>query len=327
MKMLVTGATGFIGSRLVDALLGGRHSVRALTLPGEDVSALEKRGVDVRRGDLTKPESLRGVCDGIDVVFHLAGRVTDWGTRAQFYTAILDATRNLLKEASGKSKRFVYVSSIAAMGMGTHLKGVRETDGPRKSGVPYNDAKADAEALVMAHHNAGAMACTIVRPANVTGPGSVWVRDIVDRMYQMPVPLFDGGRHSASLVYVDNLVEGILLAGTKDIARGRAYHFRDDWKVTWKQYVEDLGSLIGKKPHGSLPFRLAWIIARILEPILNPLRLRPPLTRLAVAVMGRDNDVDCSLAKKDLGWKTRVTYEEAKIKIGNWVRETYLNKK
>ena len=64
----------------------------------------------------------------------------------------------------------------------------------------------------------------------------------------MPVPLFDGGRYSASFVYVDNLVDGIIRAGTMDIAKGKAYHFRDDWNVTWKEYITDLGSFIGKRP-------------------------------------------------------------------------------
>src|SRR5271157_4253396 len=72
-------------------------------------------------------------------VHHLAGRVTDWGTKRQFYTAIYDATENLIKEAAGRASRFVYISSIAAMGMGRHQKGIKETDPTRKSGIPYND--------------------------------------------------------------------------------------------------------------------------------------------------------------------------------------------
>ena len=128
MNALVTGATGFIGSVLVRDLTAKGHHVRALVLPGEKTDALEKQGARIVRGDLTDPGSLRGICDGIDTVFHLAGRVTDWGTKKQFYTAIYDATENLLQEAAGKAARFVYASSIAAMGMGRHLKGVKETD-------------------------------------------------------------------------------------------------------------------------------------------------------------------------------------------------------
>ncbi|HNW27122.1 MAG TPA: NAD-dependent epimerase/dehydratase family protein [Spirochaetota bacterium] len=326
MKALVTGATGFIGSVLAKELMARGHGVRALAFPEEKVSELAEMGAEICRGDLTAPESLRGICDGVDTVFHLAGRVTDWGTRKQFYTAIYTATENLLKEAAGKASRFVYVSSLAAMGMGRHLKGVKETDPPRKSGVYYNDAKADAEALVRSYHDAGTISCTIVRPANVTGPGSVWVRDIIDQMLKMPVPLFDRGRHPTSFVYVDSLVDGMIRAGTMDIARGKAYHFRDDWTATWGEYITFLGSLVGKRPRGNIPFRLAWPLGLVMEKILNPLQVRSPLTRLNVGVLGRNNDIDTSLARAELGWRTIVPYREAMERIAAWVRAHYADR-
>ena len=136
MNALVTGATGFIGLYLVKELVREKHSVRALVLPGEDVSALEAQGVTVWRGDLSKRESLRGICNGIDVVFHLAARVTDWGTKKQFYDAIYTATKNLIEEASGNAARLVYISSVAALGCNRHLKGVKETNSLRNRAYP-----------------------------------------------------------------------------------------------------------------------------------------------------------------------------------------------
>jgi nucleoside-diphosphate-sugar epimerase len=323
MRALVTGATGFIGSVLVRELLSKQHAVKALALPGEDTSLLEGAGVSVFRGDLTDRESIRGLCEGSDTVFHLAARVTDWGAKSEFYRAIFDSTSNLLKESVSCAKRFVYVSSIAALGLGAHLKGVKESSSPRKSGVPYNDAKADTEALVRSYHNTGGIDCVIVRPANVTGPGSVWVRDIVERMRDMAVPLMDGGRHSASLVYVDSLVDGIIRAGVSPAAPGNAYHFRDDWDVSWERYIRDLGAMIGKRPRGRIPFRAAWAAGWMMEKALTPFNVRPPVTRLAAGVMGRDNDVDTSRARAELGWRTTATYEEAIERIGEWVKERY----
>ncbi len=322
MNAMVTGATGFIGSHLVRQLVREKHKVRALVLPGEDIAALEAQGVSVWRGDLSKRESLRGSCDGMDVVFHLAGRVTDWGTKKQFYDAIYTATDNLMEEASGKAARFVYISSVAALGCNRNLKGVKETDQPLKSGIPYNDAKLDTEKLVKSCHDSGRIACTIVRPANVTGPGSVWVRDLLDKMKGF-LPVVGGGAQSSSFVYIDNLVDGIILAGTKDIAKGNIYHFRDDWNVSWKQYLYDLGSFIGKKPSGSIPFRLALAIAWVCDMVFTPLHLRPPLSRFGVYIMGLDYDVETALTQKQLGWKTSVSYKKAMEKIGVWVKEVY----
>ena len=323
MKVLVTGATGFIGSVLTRELLKQGHQVRALVLPSENSKALEELGVEIRRGDLARRETLQGICDGVDTVFHLAGRVTDWGTREQFYIAIYDATQHLIEEASGKASRFVYISSIAAIGFGRHLKGMKESDQAMKSGIPYNDAKLDAEKLVMSYHASGHIACTIIRPANVTGPGSLWVRDIVEKMKSMPMPLVDHGRHSSSLIYVDNLVDGIILAGTKDIAKGKIYQLRDDWDVTWAQYISDLGALIGKKPVGSVPYWPARVLGTLLDLVFTPLKIRPPVSRMAIEITGRNNDVDNSLAKQELGWKTTIPYPEAIKRIGAWVRQTY----
>jgi len=324
MNALVTGATGFIGSVLARELIDQGHEVRALALPGESAKELERLGIDIRKGDLTNHESLRGICDGMDVVFHLAGRVTDWGKKDLFSRAILDATRNLLEEALGKARRFIYISSIAAIGLGRHMKGIRETDPVFKSGIPYNDAKLDAELLVWTYHDTGRIACTVIRPANVTGPGSVWVRDILDKMRSMPLPLIDGGRYSSSFIYVDSLVGGIVLAGTRDVARGKTYHLRDDWDVTWRRYITDLGAIIGKRPMGSVPYPVARLVGRACDAICTPLGIRPPLTRMAVDITGRDLDVYNTLAKGDLGWKTRITYQEALQRIGVWVMDRYL---
>jgi nucleoside-diphosphate-sugar epimerase len=321
MKILVTGATGFIGLNLCRELSKRDFAVTALVLPGEDVSEIEDHVVRILYGDITNPPSLEGISEDIDAVFHLAARVTDWGSPKAFYSTILEGTRNLLEECSGKVSRFLYVSSMAACGLGRHLEDLTEKDEALKSGVPYNDAKLDAERLVQSYRGKVKTSYTIVRPANVTGPGSVWVRDIIERYRGLFVPLIDKGKYSASLIYIDNLVDGIILAGTMDIAKGKTYFLRDQWSVTWKRYVTDLGSIVGKKPFGSIPFKAAWTLGSILENILTPLRIRPPVTRLAAGVMGRNNDVNVALARKELGWNTKVSYEEAMETINHWALE------
>ncbi len=324
MKALVTGAGGFIGSFLLKELLRRGYSARALFLPDEDASDAQQLKAEIVRGDLTKPETLKGISDGIDIVFHLATRVLDWGSKKTFQRVMVEGTGNLLGESSGKIERFVYFSSLAALGLGQDVVGLDEDALRKRCGIPYCDTKIEAEDLVTSFCNEHGMAYTIIRPANVIGPGSAWVRDILDAYYRGPLPLIDGGKAPGAMVYVTNLVDGALLAAESDKAIGRIYHFRDDYDITWKEYLETLGSWIGKKPLGNIPFKLAWGLGAFLEALLTPLGIRPTMTRLAAGVMGRNNDVDNSRARKELGWKSRVHLEEAIKEIEQWVKSVYI---
>jgi nucleoside-diphosphate-sugar epimerase len=324
MKALVTGAGGFIGSHLVTALHEKDWEIRGLFLPGEDARRAEEFGVEIFRGDLTKPETLAGVAKKVDVVFHLATRVLDWGSMRLFREIMVTGTEHLLRESMGNTGRFVYFSSIAALGLGRDLVGLDEDAQRVRCGIPYCDTKIEAEDLIRSFSSDHSLPATIIRPANVIGPGSAWVRDVLDAFYRGPLPLIDGGKAPGAFVYVTNLVDGVVAAATSDDAAGRTYHFRDDYDITWGQYTTILGEWIGKRPLGNLPFGLAWAFGALMEKLLTPLKIRPLMTRLAAGVMGRNLDVDNSRARNELGWKSRVDFERAMAEIKKWVEEVYI---
>lgn len=323
MKALVTGAGGFIGSFLSKALLDSGHEVRGLFLPTENADTATTLGIDVYRGDLTRPKTLKGIGEGVDTVFHLAARVSDWGSHRVFRKIMVDGTRHLLEACHDDLKRFVYVSSIAALGLGRDLVGLDESAERIRCGIPYCDTKIDAENLVAEGCGNRHIPYTIVRPANVIGPGSAWVRDVLDAFLDGPMPLVAKGAAPGAFVYVENLVDGMMLAAESDTANGKTYHFRDDYPLTWGEYLTTVGSWIGRKPSLSLPFKAAWSLGAFLEIVCRPMGIRPPITRLAAGVLGRNNDVDCSAARKDLGWESRVSQHQAMQEIENWVNTCY----
>lgn len=323
MQALVTGAGGFIGSFLSKALKEKGYDVKGLLLPGEDASACERAGLKVLRGDLTRPETLRGITDQVDIVFHLAARVADWGSKQSFRSIMVDGTRHLLEASKGRIRRFVYFSSIAALGLNRDLLGLSEDAERMVTGIPYCDTKIEAEDLVTDFCRRNQMPYTIIRPANVIGPGSAWIRDVLDGFLRGPFPLIAGGKAPGAFVYIQNLVDGVILAAESEKALGRTYHFRDDYPITWCDYLQTVSGWIGRRPSGRVPFRLAWTMGALLETILTPLGIRPPVTRLAAGVMGKNNDVDNRRAKTELGWESRIPLETAMAEIEHWVQTSY----
>lgn len=320
MKALVTGAGGMIGSELCRRLLQRGDEVRGLFLPDEPDRGLGEMGLEVVRGDITVPQTLAGICDGCDVAFHLAARVEEWGLRSQFRKTHYDGTNNMLRECAGKVGRFVYFSSVAYYGRGAR-RGISEEEKPVPSGLPYPDMKMLCEGLVRTCQVERGLDYTIIRPTNVIGPASAHVKNVVDSFMRGPVPLVEGGSYNASFVYVGNLVDGVLLAADSKKATNRAYNFCDDYQVTWREYFESIGGLLGKSPSITLSFRQAYFIATLIEFGYMPLGKRPLFTRYAVTIIGQDNHVDTTRARQELGWRTRVPWEEVWPQIETYVRD------
>ena len=280
----------------------------------ESLVEIEKLSAELEKGN-TSTEALSLVSDRL-VSSIISGRM-----RSDVISDILEQLRNSTSDTDQIDFNLKLAESVS-----DELDFAALAENMRilvKTGIHYGDAKAEAERLVGSYAGKGAFEATVIRPANVTGPGSVWVREILDVMHKGPFPLMDGGKWSASLVYVENLVDGILAAMDAEAARGRTYNLRDDYRVTWGEYLRWLAGLVGKKPAGSLPFGLAWKLGWIVQTLYLPFNARPPITAQAVGIMGRDLDISNRRAKEELGWSTRVSWDEARSAIERWVREEY----
>lgn len=310
--VLVTGATGFIGSRLVTKLRAEGESVRALALPGETVAD----GVELARGDLRDPASLAAATRGVDVVLHLAARVGDWGPESEFVDINVEGTRRLASAAAAAgARRLVFVSSLVVYGRRLLDHTCRE-ELPTETGIgPYSRSKTAGEALLFDLHERGAIEVAVIRPGNVFGPGSpLWVGAVAELLRRRRVPLVDGGDRDARLTYVDNVADAIALAGCAPAAAGRAYNINDGSGVTWRTYLCDLAELAGAPtPTRSIPRAVLATAARAMEALARLRRSseRPLLTREAVRLLAGGPAIPIERARKELAYSPAVGYRAA----------------
>lgn len=234
--VLVIGGTGFIGGRLAERLVleEGAREVRVLVRNWSRAVWVSRYRVELVPGDVLDAASLARAMVGIDVVFHCASAPADNGgyTRTN-----VEGTRAVIAAclAQGVS-RLVYVSSIAVHG--DDHEGVLSADSPRPlTGRDYSDSKVLAEDLVFEAARSNALYCVIIRPTYVWGPrSSLFTVRPLREMKQDRFKWVDNGRGICAAVHVDNVVEAILLAGSKSGLSGRAYLVTDGEDLTWADF-------------------------------------------------------------------------------------------
>jgi nucleoside-diphosphate-sugar epimerase len=318
---LVTGASGFIGRRLVARLAADRQRVRALVLPDERVEL----PAEIVRGDVTHPESLAGAVRGARVVYHLAAVVGDWGPERLFQAVNVEGTRALLEAAARAGvERVVLVSSLVVYGSQIMTEVCHE-DRPRERGCgPYSRSKRGQEEVALDFHRFERVPVTVVRPGNVVGPGSInWVDTPAALLRAGRGLLIDGGDGDAAFTWVDNLVELLVLAGRSPAAAGRIYNGNDGGGVTWRRYLGDLASLCGARPPRlSLPAPVAMGVAAAMETAWRAARRRrrPLLTREAVTLLASRHPVPIARAVAELGYAPPVEYGEALERLARYLR-------
>jgi nucleoside-diphosphate-sugar epimerase len=308
--VLVTGATGFVGRHIAEALAERGHDVRCLVRRPEKAAALAARGMDILGGDLTDPASLKAAAHGRDTVVHAAAQAGDWAARRAYQDANVAGTRHLLDAAEAMGAvRFVHVSSVAVYG---RRRGPIDESAPfQPTGEGYTDTKIAAEQQVWERHRAGRLRCAVVRPCIVYGPYDwKFVPRVVEGLEGGRVPLIARGAHRAPIVSVSDVADLVAECALQPAAVGEAFNCASTEAVTWKQLFEEIARVVGARvPRVSVPFRVAYAAGAVLEALyrLAGSGTPPVITRFAAEVLGTPVEYDVSRAARLLGWRPRVT--------------------
>lgn len=313
---LITGASGFIGGRLAQRLVGDGYRVRCLVRSGSDTSRLVALGVETFVGDLTSAQSLAGLAEGCRYVFHCGAMVSDWATVAEITRVNVEGTRNLLAVSLDAAvERVIHFSSTDIYGHpGSSV--TDESRVPTRFSNWYAQTKLAAEAVVRRATDEHELESVILRPATVYGPGSKDViGEIARALRNGTMLLIDRGRAIAGLCYIENLIDAAVLALAAKSAPAEAFNISDGLEITWKRFTDDLADGLGcSHARWSMPYSIANGVGFALEHGYRALRRAthlstpPLLSRQAVQVLGRDQDFSNRKARELLGWEPRIDY-------------------
>jgi nucleoside-diphosphate-sugar epimerase len=306
MNVFITGATGFIGKRIVTRCLREGHGVTALLLPDEPEAGMG--GCTLWRGDITRPETLAGAMEGAAAVIHLAGAVGYGQTWKRCLAINRDGTRNVAAEAVRAGiRRFLHMSSVSVYGRKPDVP-IDEDFPTRKIGDPYGDTKIDAERILKDLEQRNLLDLTLVRPTVIYGPGDVqFLPKLVENLKSGKARIIGSGINSVDLIHVDDVAEFFILLLASPGAAGRAYNLTHPANPTWRQMINFVAAELGLPPvEKSMPYPAAYLIAGMLETIHRFRGTPPRLTRYSVRVVGRQYRYLTGRAAEDLGFVPKI---------------------
>lgn len=325
MKVLVTGGSGFTGVHLIRALVSRGDDVTVLDISrGDpvDTEPLERQGVRFLVGSVDDQRALDTSVPGSEVIYHLASAFRSIHEGASLFARIdVEGTRRLLMTARTCGvRRVVHCSTQGVHGSLPPGAVPGDEDSPLDPIDYYCEAKVAAE-QVCAEFDASGMDIVNVRPTSIYGPGDThgWLQ--LFRMCKKGrFVMIGSGQTYNHPVYVENLVQGLLLAADVPEARGRTYLIGDDSYVTLNELVERIGAIHGKSVR---MIRFPWYepvhaLARLMEAASRPFGVEPLLFRRRLTWFKTNRGWDISRAKTELGYVAEISLDEGLRRTRDW---------
>jgi len=323
MRNLITGATGFIGSHIAERLTKNGEEVIALVRKTSKTDFLKSIGVKFAYGDINDIDSVKVAIRGIDVVYHSAALADEWISPKEAYRVNVEGTRNLLDCAvEAKVKRFVFISSLAVLGMRDH-HGTAQDAPYHKTGDSYIDTKIDSERLVMDYYRERALPVTVVRPGFVFGPrDNKLIPRLSERLKSKQFMFVGSGKNKINSVYIENLTDAIILAARSDRAVGQKYNVTNDSGMSLEDLVFKIVDIWKfEKPKKHIPKFLAYLVCHILTGWARLTKASEPpyITKTRIKFLSLNLDFDITKTKNDLGYVPRVSIEEGLKRTKEWM--------
>ncbi|WPC04237.1 NAD(P)-dependent oxidoreductase [Pseudomonas benzenivorans] len=323
MKILVTGASGFIGGRFARFALEQGLAVRVNGRRAEGVEHLVKRGAEFVQGDLGDAELARRLCHDVEAVVHCAGAVGVWGRYEDFHRANVQVTENIVEACLKQQvRRLVHLSSPSIYFDGRSHVAIREEQVPKRFFDHYGKTKYLAEQRVFGAQEFG-LEVLALRPRSVTGAGdtSIFPR-LINMQRKGRLAIIGNGLNKVDFTSVHNLNDALfaalLAAGP---ALGRAYNISNGAPVPLWDAVNYVLRGLGLPPVSRhLPYALAYGAAALNEGAcrLLPGRPEPTLFRLGVAMMAKDFSLDIGRAREYLDYDPQVSLWTALDEFCQW---------
>jgi dihydroflavonol-4-reductase len=325
MKILVTGATGFIGSHLVERLVARGYDLRVLVRSSSDLRRLRGLGLELAYGDVRDCWAVREAVKGVEVVYHLAGVMRDWGPRQLFLEVNVGGTENVCQACVAEGvARLVHTSSVAATGL-EDCSGVKDENAPLVTDLgqhPYCYSKAESERVVQRYVRDCGLQVTVLRPSYVYGPRELNVGPyIVARLLQRRFYLLPGnGRNVHQMIYVTDAARGMELALLLR-AIGQTYILVGP-RTTAREVYSALSRAMGRREVIYAPRAIGAASGVLLNAIYTVARARhaPLITPFRLGILVNNNAWDGSKAERELGFCYQVGLEEGMQSAVHWWR-------
>ncbi|NNF99179.1 MAG: NAD-dependent epimerase/dehydratase family protein [Desulfobacteraceae bacterium] len=325
-KCLVTGGGGFLGKAIVQRLIGRGDKVRSFSR--KFYPDLKEMGVEQVPGDLSDARSVIKAVTGMDTVYHVAAKPGVWGKYADFYRTNAQGTNNIIDACRcSRVSAFVHTSSPSVVFDGSSMEGVDESAPyPASYCAHYPRTKAMAEQAVVSAARNG-LPAIILRPHLIWGPGD---NHLVPRILARANKLrqVGGGENRVDTIYIDNAAEAHInaeeaLRNTPALSGNIYFISQDDPIRLWDMVNRILAAGGYPQITGTVSTRAAWVAGALLELIYKTLGIRgePIMTRFVAKELATSHWFDISAAKRDLGYRPKISTAEGLERLSGWLKE------